>query len=217
MMHHILRISFLFLTPFILGSCYSITKPISITLTASNTYLPDIPTSTPQPTITLTPPYHEYFLDDLSISIQLPSPYVPVKSTEEGRRGTFISYDMKPYLRDLPALREVQFFSEESIREYNSHICAIGPCFEGDFPDLNRYLEQKKWFTLQNGTTYGNPITLGGIIYLATTRVEHLWKYREYTTFINNIKIDIWVELENIEQEAIADDLVDQVRLIIAE
>jgi hypothetical protein len=170
------------------------------------------PTSQIQLINSPTPSSVDYYLPDVALSITIPYPYKPVKSTEVGRRGSFVSYDFVSNLTSLPSLREIQFFSENSIREFTSQICEIGPCFEGDFPDLQRFFLQKRWFQTGKGNTYGEPIHLGGTIYLATTLKNRFGVTREYTTFIKDIKIDIWVELDDVGHESTGNALISFIR-----
>jgi hypothetical protein len=134
---------------------------------------------------------------------------------EEDRRGLFTSYTFSPYHTTAPILQEVQFFSEDSIRAFNKRICAIGSCFEGDFPDVQRYLQQKLWFQTGTGETYGEPSELGGTTYLVMTRYVDTCDctFREYTTFVRDTKVDVWIVISDPSQASAADQLMAAFRI----
>jgi len=105
--------------------------------TSSNNDIPDISKS-----ITVENP---------NIKIHFPNDYSIEKNQERNRRGTYLSYDFrKAGEYTFPNLYELQFFSEESIRDFTSD-CGEGTdnsiCFMGDYPTLERYFGQKEAFS----------------------------------------------------------------------
>jgi hypothetical protein len=136
-----------------------------------------------------------------------------VKGDEENRRGSFVHYKFVPFGDFIPATNpyfssqppyfyEIQFFDEESIGTFLNN-CAksdLGgmPCFEGDYPDLDRYHELNKAFP---GTGSYDDYVLeryGNRDYLMKTIGcgGGYCNLRQYTTFIGNIMIDIWILLD---------------------
>ena len=134
-------------------------------------------------------------------------------STEQGRRGSVASYSFIPYSESLPALQEIQFFTEQSIRDFNNQVCEIGYCFEGDYPDVERYSLQREWFESGLNPTYGDPVAIGGETYLVTSiPIPHcICQIKEYTTFVNALKVDIWVVVSDLSPDSEGDDLIARI------
>ena len=83
-------------------------------------------------------------LPGVDTTIVLPAGYGVVTNNEYNRRGSLVSFDFTPYGGDTPRLAEIQFFSEASIRTFTERCAASGGfCFEGDYPDLERYRRAK--------------------------------------------------------------------------
>ena len=139
--------------------------------------------------------------------------YTLLKSEELHRRGSFVSYvfDRLGY-SNYPELDEIQFFSEESIREFISNCGEGNICFFGDQPDLPRYIGQKKAFS--EGVDYEG--------YVLKTFGNRRWFVknipasgddviiREYTTFFGELKVDVWITMADKSQETKADELFVQ-------
>jgi hypothetical protein len=158
-------------------------------------------------------------LPEPDLRVQVPAVYRIVRNSEEGRRGSFISYDFAG-ASELPRLYEIQFFSEDSIRRFTESCEA--PCFFGDYPDLTRYRAQKAAF--ERLTRYrndvrrlGNDFTfrLGDRYYFVTNHAceGDTCVIREYTTFMGEVKVDVWVLMENSGQSLQSDILFSTLRI----
>ena len=86
-------------------------------------------------------------------------------------------------------------------------------CFEGDSPDAARYIGQKD--ALKKLSDYHEPFQnyslqkFGDTYYLvATTRcIGAACAIREYTTYLNDIKIDVWIMMTDASQAGLSDEL----------
>jgi hypothetical protein len=192
------------------------------TQTPYPTYTP-FPTNTPYPTYT---PFVQTASADISypnsfisLTVYFPGNYALVKGDEENRRGSFSYYNFEPFGDFIPAndpyfssqppyFYEIQFFDEESIDNFlkNCATTDLGgmPCFEGDYPDLDRYHTQKEAF--ENMRSYDSyDLKRFGNRYYLTSTIGCGGGYcniREYTTFIDKIKIDIWILLDPSDVES---------------
>lgn len=164
---------------------------------------------TPPPEITCEAPTR-VFLEEVGLHLRIPCPYTTVTTKEQGRRGSVASYSFIPYFERLPGLDEIQFFTEQSIRDFNNQVCEIGYCFEGDYPDVERYTRQRQWFESGLSPTYGDPVAIGGETFLVTNIPipDCNCHIREYTTFIEALKVDIWVVVSDVGPDSEGDDLV---------
>ncbi len=155
-----------------------------------------------------------FSLLDTAVAIEAPVEYSFTKSNESNRRGSFVSYNVQPKELKSPQLQEVQFFSENSIKMFKEK-CSNEPCFTGDVPDLIRYSEQKKAFL--SGKDYQQ--------FLLKNFNERSWfvttipcagdscSIREYTTFLGDIKTDVWIMMASSTEESAADILFGQIKI----
>lgn len=156
-------------------------------------------------------------IDNPHIKITFPDDYSIGKNQEKNRRGTYVSYRFQkeeeqtfPYIY----LYELQFFSEESIRNFTSSCGEV--CFFGDYPTLERYFGQKKAFSdgqnyIQN---YKNDSAkkfklqkFNNRNFFVSFLPDPNGSSYEYTTFIDDIKIDIWIAVEDEDQKTLSDEL----------
>jgi hypothetical protein len=154
-------------------------------------------------------------LPEPELRLQVPAGYEIVRDSEEGRRGSFASYDFFGP-SELPHLYEIQFFSEDSIWRFAEDCDADAPCFFGDYPDLARYQRQKAIF--EELTRYQNDVPrrgdhfsfrLGDCYYFVTNHAcaGDTCVIREYTTFLGEIKVDVWVLMASSAQSLQSDIL----------
>ncbi len=141
--------------------------------------------------------------------ILFPEGYEIKKDQEKNRRGSFVSYEFA--YQKTPYFNEIQFFSKESIKQ-----CALkDPCFFDDFPDLERYNNQRK--NLASKKDYGNYKlkTFNNRDYFVSTLPSCIdGCTREYTTFIDDVKIDIWISMEDETQARQADELFKKLKIV---
>jgi hypothetical protein len=158
-------------------------------------------------------------LPEPELMLQVPAGYEIVRNSEEGRRGSFASYDFVG-ASELPHLFEIQFFSEDSIRRFTENCDA--PCFFGDYPDLARY--QRQAAALEKLTRYRNDMPrlgnhysfrLGDRYYLVSNHAceGDICVIREYTTFLDEVKVDVWVLMANSSQSLQSDILFSAFRI----
>jgi hypothetical protein len=148
------------------------------------------------------------------LQLQVPAGYGIVKSTEEGRRGSFVSYN---FTGDTarPHLYEIQFFSEESIRRFTESCGQDAPCFYGDYPDLARYQGQKAAFEQQTGYQHYDLQRFGDRYYFVSNHpcVGDFCVIREYTTFLGETKVDVWIMMASTDQSLESDVLFSALRI----
>jgi len=192
------------------------------TQTPFPTYTP-YPTNTPYPTYTPYVPTTSadisYPNSSISLTVYFPGNYAFVKGDEENRRGSFLYYKFRPFGDYVPAkdpyftiqppyFYEIQFFDEGSITHFLTKCATVelegSSCYEGDHPDLDRYYAQRQ--ALQHVTGYDDYVLqeFGTRYYLTSTIGcgSGYCNFREYTIFIDNIKIDIWILLDPSDVEA---------------
>jgi|GEM_PF-3808794 hypothetical protein len=138
--------------------------------------------------------------DDVVLDITFPDDYQLSINVEDNRRGSYISYDFAKTTKDLNVvyLAEIQFFDEMSIEAF-AESCEENeaPCFVGDYPTLDRYQVQLDWFEDDHSSPLED--------YESLTVSDRDWlvsnfdcegdscSIREYTTFIEDVKVDVWV------------------------
>jgi hypothetical protein len=163
-------------------------------------------------------------IPEIPVTIYIPYNYTLVKNDEPNRRGSFVSYNFSQTLvispshdsyfpAEPPYLYEIQFFSEESISQFLARCPIRLRCFEGDSPDAARYIGQKD--ALKKLSDYHEPFQnyslqkFGDTYYLvATTRcIGAACAIREYTTYLNDIKIDVWIMMTDASQAGLSDEL----------
>jgi|GEM_PF-3197783 len=161
-------------------------------------------------------------VEDLGIEILYPGEYNGSTNTEKNRRGSSLSYDFRPisYDRHKATLNEIQFFPEDSIKQFTSDCGVELPCFFGDFPDLDRYHGQQKAFL--NKKDYFEEDNEGNLQtfsiqelngrYFFVNYIGHLnEKSIEYTTYIGDKKIDIWIDVPSHDRRDLGDELMEQI------
>ncbi|MEA3449658.1 MAG: DKNYY domain-containing protein [Patescibacteria group bacterium] len=150
---------------------------------------------------------------EIGIKINFPEEYTITKNNEENRRGSFASYDFN--YKQLPSLNEIQFFSEESIQKFTADCGIDTPCFFSDYPDLTRYNGQKNAFlNNQNFLDYKLEKFNDRNFFISTFNCHgDSCQIKEYTTFIDDIKIDFWITMENENQTSQADELFKKLEI----
>jgi uncharacterized protein YraI len=151
---------------------------------------------------------------EAGIGVSLPQGSMLMRNTELFRRGSFAAYDfVLPEGQDYPFLAEIQFFSRESIQEFTSRCEALEyPCFFGDYPDLDRYDGQKEAFGSSQGYGESELVSIEDRFVLVSDRDcqgDHC-VIREYTVFVGDTKVDVWVLMADDSQSAQADALFSQ-------
>ena len=134
------------------------------------------------------------------------------------RRGSFVSYDFQPLAGyQTPYLKELQFFSEASITEFISRCDANTPCFFGDYPDLERYRGQREALKTLTGFQDFELQSFSGRPFLVVNRSCYGddCVIREYTTFLDDVKLGIWVVMAGELEISQSDQLLSQ--LVIKE
>ncbi len=136
-------------------------------------------------------------LVDGGVSISIVGDYSVRKNDEENRRGSFVSYTISAKGGDpLLEFGEIQFFSEESIRDYTAKCKEVGECFHGDYPDLKRYADQKAALAAKKSIGKYTYKKFGNRDWLVSTfgcDGDAFCAIREYTTFMRNSKVDVWI------------------------
>jgi hypothetical protein len=211
------------------------------TYTLYPTYTPytPAPTNLPRATYTPYPTYTpfitpqaivSYRIPEFPVTVFFPENYSLVKNDEQNRRGSVVSYDFIQTGEFLPSdapghwpsprpyFDEIQFFTEASITNFVAYCATFEsgepPCFNGQYPDLDTYHGQKAAY--QQGSDYEDyKLAKIGDRYYFTSYRQCRGSYcaiREYTTFVGDIKVDIWI-LMNPPQEPDESDLKLQIEL----
>jgi hypothetical protein len=148
---------------------------------------------------------------EVPVKVCLPRGYSISRSAEQNRRGSLVSYHLAPAEgSETPYLTELQFFTKASIKRFTQNCEQDSPCFFGDYPDLTRYHGQRealkrletlegyelvrfndRTFLVSNLPCYGDSCVV-----------------REYTTFVSDIKVDVWVLLRDDSQVEPSDRLL---------
>ncbi len=161
-------------------------------------------------------------IPELNIKIGYPDPYFLMTDLEENRRGSFTHYIWDNPGRSMPGyteggvqFSEIQFFSRESIEKFNAE-CAETMCFEGDFPDVERYDGQKEAFERISDYKNYHLFVFNNRNYLVANIPcsGDTCVIREYTTFIGDTKVDVWITMSNDNQQEQADQLFGQFSII---
>lgn len=156
-----------------------------------------------------------FFISEAGIKISFPDEYTITKNNETNRRGSFVSYDFS-YKSQLPTFQEIQFFNENSIKKFTAGCGVDTPCFFGDYPDLETYNGQKDAFG--SGKNYENyELKKFGDRNYFVSNFECTGDscvIREYTTFMDDTKIDIWITMEDDTQVDAADSLFKKFEII---
>ena len=165
-------------------------------------------------------------IPEVSLQIEFPAIYALEKDYEKNRRGSFVSYvfNLLDKYQPQPHLGGIQFYSEESIKNFNAYCAEESPCFFGDYPTVERYTGQKEALTALRDYTEtdesGNSkkFTLkkfNGRYYLTSSYscIGDSCTIGEYTTFIGDTKIDVLLGWWEASEEA-ADELFKQFQII---
>jgi hypothetical protein len=140
-------------------------------------------------------------LPELELQIRVPVGYDVIKNNEPNRRGSFVSFDfVRTGESETPYLYEIQFFSEASIRDFTMN--CQEPCFFGDYPDLERYRGQKAAFETSSNYQHYRLGRFGDRHYFVSHHscVGDRCVIREYTTFLGDTKVDVWVLMDDVSQ-----------------
>jgi hypothetical protein len=159
----------------------------------------------------------EFSIPEAGVKIEFPKDYGIVKNTEANRRGSFVSYDFSKK-GSFPLFNEIQFFSPASIEKFAKNCSTVVdvPCFMGDYPTLNKYNEQKIAFNAKRDYSKYQLKKFNDRYYFTSNFKcdGDSCSIREYTTFIANAKIDIWVTMENEAQISVADKIFGDFKII---
>jgi len=177
--------------------------------------LQNTPPPTPQVQETPTAGTKSFTIPEVGIKASFPNSYSLLKNNEQNRRGSFVSYDFQQSGNyQTPSFYELQFFSEESIRNFTKS-CEDTMCFEGDYPDLTRYSGQKTAFA--QGKDYQSfKLQKFGTRnwFVSSHRCSgDSCVIREYTTFLGNTKLDAWIMMGDSTEEKQADTLFAQFKI----
>ena len=164
-----------------------------------------------------------FIVDDPNTKIFFPEEYTIKQSEEKNRRGSYISYNFNSKINKLPQLYEIQFFSEKSIAYFTKDCGVESPCFYGDFPNTERYFGQKKAlqdqrnYTQKFNNNYEKEFTLQKFndpYFFVSFNGSPNGDIYEYSTFIDNVKIDIWIFVEDENQKSQSDALFSKLKIV---
>jgi hypothetical protein len=149
-------------------------------------------------------------LPGVGATIVLPAGYGVVTNNEYNRRGSLVSFDFTPYGGPSPRFAEIQFFSEASIRTFHERCAGSGGfCFEGDYPDVDRYHAQKAATAGCTGLAPYEATQFGGRCYLVADHrcTGDACVLREYTTFLDETMVSVLIVMQDPSQVSASDEL----------
>lgn len=194
----------------------SLTSTHFMTNTLHPTFTPII-THTPDPAYTANPTIAErtsVLIPEIPLNVSFPSHYHLRKRDELHLRGSFLSYDfdridepkhtiVTPF-PSAPYFAMIYFFSEDSITHYMDYCAKTETdggesfCNLGNFPDLETYYGQRGSFQELSDFEDYKLEKIGDRYYFTSPyfgRRGSYTKTKEYTTFVGDIKIDVWISL----------------------
>jgi hypothetical protein len=147
-------------------------------------------------------------LPGLPVTILVPAGYGVATNTEYLRRGSLVSFDFTPFGGEMPRLAEIQFFSEASLRAFEER-CIRDFCFEGDYPDVERYRAEKVALAQCADLPPYENMRFGDRGYLVSNHrcTGDACVIREYTTFLQDTKVDVWIMMRDTSQADASDAL----------
>lgn len=155
-------------------------------------------------------------LSNPAFTFTVPCSYDVEQRTEKNRRGSFASYDFVPRSDyTLPGLSEIQFFTEKSIRDWNDS-CGDGLCFDGHYSTLQDYRDEKKaWLDISDWKVQ-HMFVFNDRNFLVANHPCHgdICVIREYTTFIGDMQVDVWVLMNDLDEQEAADALFGELEFI---
>lgn len=139
--------------------------------------------------------------------IKMTDMYLAKKSDEEGRAGSLVSYDINPLKGDcFEGYPELLFFNNESMRAFaqscqeylNSDDAGSGEgfCDTGDYPTVeqsNRIKNMIKLGEVPERSEGARMKTMNNQKYFIQDSKRYFGKIRTYSTFIDNVWINIWM------------------------
>jgi hypothetical protein len=152
-------------------------------------------------------------IPQVSIEVCFPQNYSLTRNAEANRRGSFVSYDFRPLDGyQTPYLKELQFFSGASIAEFIRNCNEGTPCFFGDYPDLDRYYGQREALRTLESYQDFELGTFNDRFFLVANRPCYgdTCVIREYTTFLRDCKLDIWIVMADESEVGQSDQLLSQ-------
>jgi hypothetical protein len=156
-------------------------------------------------------------IPEVPLTLTFPSGYMLTKNQETNRRGSFAAYDFTPLQGyKTPYLKEIQFFSAESMEEFTRGCLENSPCFFGDYPDLERYYEQWEAYRERKDLREFKRSLIGERYYFVSNHPceGDICLIREYTTFLlDDIKVDVWITMEDETQSNESDELLLSLKL----
>ncbi len=153
-------------------------------------------------------------LPEVQTKVTLPGGYELEKSDETNRRGSFVSYDLEKIDQQTPYITELQFFSENSISDFMEK-CADSTCFFGDYPDLARYNGQKTAFLQKRNYGKYELDEINGRNWFVSSHdcTGDTCVIREYTTFLEDTKLDVWIMMASDVEEHVADNIFTKFKI----
>lgn len=151
-----------------------------------------------------------FAIPEIGIKVSFPNDYSLRKNYEKNRRGSFVSYDFWGDYQP-PYLDEIQFFSKESIENFTKS-CVNELCFEGDYPDVARYIGQKSSFEQSKDYNNFKLRKFGSRSWFVSNFncIGDSCVIREYTTFLGNTKVDVSITMTDLTEEKQADIVFSQ-------
>lgn len=137
---------------------------------------------------------------------------------EPNRRWSFVSYNFNCTPENTKAtIQEMQFFNKESIWTFEEKCSKESKegwtCFMGVYPTLKSYNEQLTAFRDKAPTSEMRKIWSLYYIVSQYPVGSEIWEIREYTTFIDDTKVDILVYMSDKGDIAFADELIQWLNL----
>lgn len=147
-----------------------------------------------------------YENEDYGLIFKTSPSYEVSRSTEKNRRGSEITYNFTPQNGyksvSSPYLAELQIHTENSIKSFNEYCDTVELCFEGDYPNLTNYNQEKEQFNVNQGLVNYHERSYIVTVDKVTGDEGYI---RSYVTFIQGTRLEVWVYMKNQDQTLAAD------------
>lgn len=160
-------------------------------------------------------------LPGVEATLVLPEGYGVFTNNEFNRRGSLVSFDLAAAHRTTPYLGEIQFFTERSLRNFQERCDAGGGefCFEGDYPDLERYQAHKAAIAQCVAAAPYEAKRFDGLCYFVRNHrcTGDTCVLREYATFLDERMVSVIFVLQDAWLANASDQLFASFDLSVAQ
>lgn len=162
---------------------------------------------------------------ELPIEMVLPQGYTMNENDKKDWNASFGSYDVESHQKQglQPTIYNIEFFSEESINKFTEENCddttpsIDNVCSNGGYPGLDNYMAEKEAFTNLSDTYNNSELKKFNERYYFSSQNSCMGdscKLYKYTTYIDNVKIDIIIISWSENGQTESDELFREVTIL---